>query len=76
MKTHVLIGMQPDLIPAPAERTESFSLRGRCATTGIEDAQRVVRVARKNDVVERFTLPRGRLEDHVPFARRDRMHGR
>lgn len=75
MKTHVLIGMQPDLIPTPAERTEDFSLRGRCATTGIEDAQRVVRVARKNNVVERFALPRGCLEDHVPFARPDRMHG-
>jgi hypothetical protein len=25
-------------------------------------------VARKNDVVERFALPHGCLEDHLPFA--------
>lgn len=66
--THALIGMQPDLVPTPAERTEGFALRGRCITTGVEDAQRVVRVASENDVVERFTLPRRRLQDRVPFA--------
>jgi hypothetical protein len=49
--------MQPDLIPTPAERTEVFLLRGRYAATVIKDAQRVVQVARENDVVERFTLP-------------------
>jgi len=43
--------MQPDLIPIPAERTENSLLHGHCATTGIENAQRVLRVARKNDVV-------------------------
>ena len=75
MKTHVVIGMQPDLILSPAERTEDFSLCGGCATSSIEDAERVVRVARENDVVERFTLPRGCLEDHVSFFRPDRMHG-
>jgi hypothetical protein len=48
--------MQPVLIPIPAERIENFSLRGRCASTGIKNMQRVVRVARENDVVERFTL--------------------
>lgn len=68
MNTHALIGMQPDLIPTPAERTEGFSLRRRCTTTGVEDAQRVFRVACENDVVERFTLPRGRLHDRVPIA--------
>lgn len=75
MKTHVLIKMQPDLIHTPAERTEDLSLCGRCATTGIEDTKGVVRVARKNDVVESFALPRGCLEDYVPFARPHRMHG-
>ena len=75
MKTHVLIGMRPDLVPAPAERTENVSLDRRRSSTGIEDAQRVVRVTRTNDAVERFALPRGCLEDHVPFARPDRMHG-
>ena len=61
MKTYARIGMQPDLIPTPVERTEGISLRERCATTGVEDAQRVVRVAGKDHVVERFTLPCGRL---------------
>ena len=68
MKTYALVGMQPDLIPTPAERTEGFSLRWRCTTTGVEDAQRVVRVASKYDVVKRFTLPGGRLQDRIPFA--------
>jgi hypothetical protein len=68
MKTHVLVGMQPDLVLTPAERTEDFSFRACCASTGREGAQRVIRVARKNDVVERFALPCGCLEDQVPFA--------
>ena len=68
MKTYTLIGMQPDLIPTPAERTEGISLRGRCATACVEDAQRVVRVAGKDHVVEQFTLPCGRLQDRIPFA--------
>ena len=68
MNTHALIGMQPDLILIPAERTENISLRGRCATTGVEDAQCVIRVARENDVIERFTLPRSCLQDRIPSA--------
>jgi hypothetical protein len=59
--------MQPDLIPIPPETTKNFLFRGHCATTGIEDAQRIVQVARKNDVVLRFTPPRG-LQNRVPFA--------
>jgi hypothetical protein len=58
-RTQVLKEMQPDLIPIPAERTEIFSLCGRCAASGIEDAQRVVK---------RFTPHCGRLQNHVPFA--------
>ena len=68
MKTYALIRMQPDLIPTPPERTKGILLRGRCATAGVEDPQRVVRVAGKDHVVERFTLPCGHLQDRIPFA--------
>ena len=74
VKTHARVGMQPHLVPAPPERAESFSLCGRCTAACVEDVQRVIGVARENDVVELFACSCGRLEDQAISSGRNGVH--